>query len=244
MTLAELKVQVAAANVALEQAGLVTLSFGNVSGVDRAAGVLVIKPSGVPYAELEAGSMVVVSLDDGRVVDGGLRPSMDTPTHRILYREFPEVGGVVHTHSPNATAWAQARREIPCLGTTHADYFRGSVPVTRQLEPAEIAADYEWETGKVIVESLHAACRTATDAPAVLVASHGPFCWGDTPQGAVDVAVALETVAAMAFRTLLIDAAAAEVGPELLARHFDRKHGATAYYGQVPGLGAVAEDTA
>jgi len=165
---ADLRLRVAAANVAIKDGGLVTLSFGNVSGVDRDAGVLVIKPSGVPYAELRPEMMVVIDLEGGQVVDGDLRPSTDTPTHRFLYRTFPEIGGVVHTHSSNATAWAQAGRSIPCLGTTHADYFRGSVPVSRPLRPEEIAGEYEWETGRVIAETLAAQGRTPTDAPAVL----------------------------------------------------------------------------
>jgi L-ribulose-5-phosphate 4-epimerase len=232
MALADLKAAVAAANVALGRSGLVVLSFGNVSGVDRAAGVLVIKPSGVPYDGLTADDMVVVRLEDGSVVEGDLRPSTDTPTHRLLYRELPGIGGVVHTHSREATAWAQAGRAIPCLGTTHADHFRGSVPVSRPLRSAEITGEYEAETGRVIVETLASAGRTALDSPAVLVRGHGPFCWGGSPADAVDTAIALEAVAAMATRTLLIDATMGELDPELLARHFDRKHGPAAYYGQ------------
>jgi L-ribulose-5-phosphate 4-epimerase len=230
--LADLRASVAAANVAIHDAGLVTLSFGNVSGVDRDAGIMVIKPSGVPYTDLRPETMVAVALDDGRVVEGSLRPSTDTPTHLHLYRTFPEVGGVVHTHSSNATAWAQAHRAIPCLGTTHADYFRGSVPVSRPLTSDEIAGEYEWETGRVIVETLTSEGRTATDAPAVLVGSHGPFAWGPSPAGAVEVATALEAVAAIAFATVVLEANARQIGDELLARHFDRKHGAGAYYGQ------------
>jgi L-ribulose-5-phosphate 4-epimerase len=230
--LADLRARVAAANRAIHDAGLVTLNFGNVSGVDRNENVLVIKPSGVPYADLRPDSMVVVALDDGRVVGGSLRPSTDTPTHRLLYGEFPALGGIVHTHSPSATAWAQAGRAIPCLGTTHADFFRGTVPVSRPLRSDEIAGDYEWETGRVIVETLADAGRSAVEAPAVLVGSHGPFAWGDSPEAAVDVAIALEAVAVMAFQTLVIEASASEIGEDLLARHFDRKHGAGAYYGQ------------
>jgi len=228
----DLKAAVADANVALARSGLVVLSFGNVSGVDRDAGVLVIKPSGVPYDTLRPEDMVVVALDDGRVVEGSLRPSTDTPTHRLLYRDLPDIGGVVHTHSREATAWAQAGRAIPCLGTTHADHFRGSVPVTRPMAAEEIAGDYEWETGRMIVMALTAAGRTAHDAAAVLVTGHGPFCWGPTPAAAVETAIALEAVAAMATRTLLIDPAVGELEPRLLARHFDRKHGPGAYYGQ------------
>jgi L-ribulose-5-phosphate 4-epimerase len=229
----DLRERVALANRAIHDAGLVKLDFGNVSGVDRDAGVLVIKPSGVPYADLQPDAMVAVGLDDGRVVEGSLRPSTDTPTHRLLYREFPSIGGVVHTHSPSATAWAQAGRAIPCFGTTHADFFRGSVPVSRPLRPDEVAGEYEWETGRVIVETLADAGRSPLEAPAVLVGSHGPFAWGSSPEAAVETAVALEAIADMAFRTLLIEAAATEIREDLLARHFDRKHGVGAYYGQV-----------
>ena len=228
----ELRAEVAAANAAIDRAGLVTLSFGNVSGVDRESGVLVIKPSGAPYATLRPEDLVVVSLGNGRVVEGDLRPSVDTPTHRVLYEALPDIGGVVHTHSPYASAWAQAGRPIPCLGTTHADFFRGEVPVTRALNPDELGDGYEEDTGRVIVETLQAAGRSAVEAPAVLVASHGPFTWGRTASAAVEAAIALEAIAAMAFRTLVIEASTSEIGEELLARHFDRKHGAGAYYGQ------------
>jgi L-ribulose-5-phosphate 4-epimerase len=228
----ELRAEVAAANAAIDRAGLVTLSFGNVSGLDRDAGVLVIKPSGAPYATLRPEDLVAVSLEDGRVVEGGMRPSVDTPTHRVLYQAFPDVGGVVHTHSPYASAWAQAGKPIPCFGTTHADFFRGEVPVTRALNPDELGDAYEEDTGRVIVETLERAGRSAVEAPAVLVASHGPFVWGRTATAAVEAAIALEAIAAMAFRTLVIEASTREIGEELLARHFDRKHGAGAYYGQ------------
>jgi L-ribulose-5-phosphate 4-epimerase len=230
--LGELRAEVAAANAAIDRAGLVTLSFGNVSGVDRDAGLLVIKPSGAPYATLRPEDLVGVSLEDGRVVEGALRPSVDTPTHRVLYQAFPDVGGVVHTHSPYASAWAQAGKPIPCFGTTHADFFRGEVPVTRALNPGELGDAYEEDTGRVIVETLERAGRSAVEAPAVLVASHGPFVWGPTATAAVEAAVALEAIAAMAFRTLVIEASTSEIAEELLARHFDRKHGAGAYYGQ------------
>jgi L-ribulose-5-phosphate 4-epimerase len=230
--LAELRQRVAAANRAIHDAGLVTLNFGNVSGVDRDEGVIVIKPSGVQYDELRAETMVVVGLDHDRVVDGSLRPSTDTPTHRALYLAFPGVGGVVHTHSPSATAWAQAGRPIPCFGTTHADYFRGEVPVSRPLQADEIRGDYEHETGRVIVETLADAGRSAIEAPAVLVGSHGPFAWGSSPEAAVEVAIALEAVAAMAYQTLVIEASTSAISEDLLSRHFDRKHGTGAYYGQ------------
>ena len=235
--LTALKAEVAAANAAIDRAGLVTLTFGNVSGVDRAAGVLVIKPSGVPYAELAAADMVVVDLEDGRVVEGRLRPSSDTPTHRYLYRELPGVGGVVHTHSRSASAWAQAGRAIPCLGTTHADFFRGEVPVSRELTPAEIEGDYEWATGAVIVETLEASGRTAEDSPAVLVHSHGPFAWGESPAAAVEAAIALEAIAALAADTLRIEPATGAIDRALLLRHFERKHGPGATYGQPAGRG-------
>lgn len=234
MTPAELREQVAAANAAIARAGLVTLAFGNVSGVDRERGVLAIKASGVQCERCRPEDVVTVSLEDGTVVDGSLRPSSDTPTHRLLYREHPGIGGIVHTHSPYATAWAQARRAIPCLGTTHADYFRGTVPVSRAMNPAEVAGEYEWETGRVIVEALRTIGTTPEDTPAVLVASHGPFAWAATPEGAVEVAVAVEAVAELAFRTLLIDPAAVAIDTGLLTRHFDRKHGPGAYYGQPP----------
>ena len=234
---ADLRTLVAEANRAIDRAGLVTLSFGNVSGVDRDAGILLIKPSGMPCGSVEPQDLVAVALDDGRVVEGSRRPSTDTPTHRLLYREFPEIGGVVHTHSSFATSWAQAGREIPALGTTHADYFRGPVLVSRPLNRAEIEGDYEWETGRVIAETIRDHGRTAEDSPAVLVGSHGPFTWGPSPAAAVEVAVALEAIAAMASQSLMIDPTREAIAPELLARHFDRKHGPAAYYGQEGGVG-------
>lgn len=232
MDLAELREQVCAANHALVANGLVTLSFGNASGVDRAAGVMVIKPSGVAYDRLAPSDMVVVSLADGVAVQGALRPSSDTPTHLVLYRAFREIGGVVHTHSSFASSWAQAGRAIPCLGTTHADHFNGSVPVTRELTAAEIAGDYEALTGEVIVETLAQRHGGALDMPAALVASHGPFTWGQSAAEAVTNAVALEAVAALAYRTLALDGSRGPIAAELLGRHFSRKHGPGAYYGQ------------
>jgi L-ribulose-5-phosphate 4-epimerase len=210
----------------------VSLTFGNASELDRSEGAMAIKPSGVPYAELTPESIVIVDLDTGRVVDGEQRPSSDTPTHLALYRSLSSIGGVAHTHSPFATAWAQALREIPCLGTTHADHFRGAVPVTRALTREEIEGDYEERTGDVILEALASLGLDALDMPAALVASHGPFTWGVDAADAVTNAIALEAVAAMAHRTLAIDPAAPSVAPALLARHFSRKHGPAAYYGQ------------
>ena len=235
MTPAELLEAVAEANRAVDRAGLVTLSFGNVSGVDRERGVLVIKPSGLRCADVTADDLVTVALEDGRVVAGSARPSTDTPTHRLLYLELPGIGGVVHTHSTSAAAWAQAGRAIPALGTTHADFFRGPVPVSRQLTAAEIEGDYEWATGRVVAEALRSGEPGADSAPAVLVRSHGPFAWGASATAAVEAAIALEEIATIAWRTLQLDPDAAPLPDELLRRHFDRKHGAGAYYGQEPG---------
>jgi L-ribulose-5-phosphate 4-epimerase len=231
-SLSALREEVLRANLALVEAGLVTLSFGNASGVDRSAGVLVIKPSGVPYERLRAEDMVVVSLDDESVVEGGLRPSSDTPTHAALYRRFADIGGVVHTHSSFATAWAQAGRPIPCFGTTHADHFDGPVPVTRALTVDEIAGSYEAKTGAVIAETLDGLGLEPSRMPAVLVASHGPFTWGRDAADAVTNAVALEAVATTAHRTVVLAADSEPIGEALHRRHFDRKHGPGAYYGQ------------
>jgi len=220
------------ANQALMEAGLVTLSFGNASGLDRSRGVMLIKPSGVACDALRSEQLVAVAIDDGQVVEGELRPSSDTPTHLALYRAYPEIGGIVHTHSPAATSWAQASRSIPPFGTTHADHFHGPVPVTRQLREAEVAGEYEAATGAVIVEALTAAGLDAFEMPACLIASHGPFTWGPDAQAAVDNAIALEAVAAMAIETLALDPTAKPVAPWLLDRHYQRKHGPAAYYGQ------------
>lgn len=228
----ELRDRVVAANLALVDAGLVVLTFGNASAADRAAGVMAIKPSGVAYGALRPADVPVVDLASGEVVSGTRRPSSDTPTHLALYRAFADVGGVVHTHSPFATAWAQARRELPCFGTTHADHFHGPVPVTRPLTAAEIEGDYEERTGAVIVETFAASALEPLDVPAALVASHGPFTWGADVEHAVENAIALEAVAASAYRSVVLVSELEGIPAELLERHFSRKHGAAAYYGQ------------
>jgi L-ribulose-5-phosphate 4-epimerase len=229
-TLSELKRQVCQANLDLVREGLVVQTFGNVSGIDRERGWVVIKPSGVPYDRMRPQHMVVVSLATGKVVAGKLKPSSDTPTHLVLYRAFPDVGGVVHTHSLCATAWAQARRAIPPLGTTHADYFGGPVPCTRPLRPREIREAYEANTGYVIVERF--ARRKPLDFPGVLVASHGPFAWGTTPEDAVHHAVVIEFLARLASETLRVEPATRPMAAALHHKHFSRKHGSGAYYGQ------------
>lgn len=226
--LEQLKEDVFKANLDLVRHGLIIMTWGNVSGIDRASGLIVIKPSGVAYDEMTAGDMVVTDLD-GHVVEGSLNPSTDAPTHRALYKAFPTIGGVVHTHSTHATSWAQACRPIPCLGTTHADYFYGPVPVTRKLTQAETENDYEYNTGLVIAEILEG--RDPMTMPAVLVASHGPFAWGASPAGAVHNAVILEEVARMALLSATL-ADTREIDSHLLDRHYLRKHGNNAYYGQ------------
>lgn len=231
MTLTELKREAFEANLALPAQGLINLTFGNASAIDRAAGVFAIKPSGVAYAGMTADDMVVVDLD-GAIVDGRLNPSSDTPTHRRLFLAFPEIGGVVHTHSTNGTAFAQAGVPIPAFGTTHADYFAGPVPVTRKMTRAEIAADYEWQTGAVIVERFQG--LDPADCPGVLVNRHAPFTWGPTAAKAVEAAVALECAAEMALLSLRLVPDLQPIEPELHERHFRRKHGPSAYYGQ-PG---------
>jgi L-ribulose-5-phosphate 4-epimerase len=230
--LESLKAEAYEANVALPKHGLINLTFGNASAIDRAAGIFAIKPSGVAYADLKPADMVLVDLE-GKQVEGSLRPSSDTPTHRRLFLAFPEVGGVVHTHSSHATAFAQAGREIPIFGTTHADYFFGNVPVTRRMTPAEIGGGaYEWETGNVIVELFTARAFDPAHFPAVLVNRHAPFTWGKSVAKAVEVAVATECIAHLALMSLALEPTLPTIEPELLYKHFKRKHGPGAYYGQ------------
>jgi len=224
-----LKKEVWRAKLDLGRHNLVVLPFGNASGIDRKRGLVAIKPSGVGYAELKPADMVLVDLD-GRVVEGRLRPSSDTPTHLVLYPAFPGIGGIVHAPSPAATSCAQARQPIPCLGTTHADHFAGPVPVPRLLRRAEVGADYEAATGRVIAARF--ARLDPAAVPAVLVAGHGPFAWGGTPGEAVRNAVGLELVAAMALAARRLDPRTPELPGYMLKKHFQRKHGPRAYYGQ------------
>lgn len=227
--LPELKETVYKANMELAGSGLVILTFGNVSGIDRRRGIVAIKPSGVPYDDLKADDIVLVDLE-GRVVEGWLNPSSDTPTHVELYKAFPAIGGVAHAHSEYATMFAQARREIPCFGTTHADQFHGPVPLTRILGGPEVAADYERNTGKVVVERF--AGLDPLELPAVLVAGHGPFAWGRTPAEAVETALVLEQVAKMAYGSMILDPRLSPLDRPLQEKHFLRKHGPDATYGQ------------
>lgn len=227
--LEELKQVVLEANLQLPKYRLVTFTWGNVSGIDRERGLVVIKPSGVEYDKMTKDDMVVVDLE-GNVVEGKLKPSSDTPTHLVLYKSFPYIGGIVHTHSPWATIWAQAGKGIPALGTTHADYFYGEIPCTRKMTEAEIKGAYELETGKVIVETF--SFLDPMQMPGVLVHGHGPFAWGNDPYNAVHNAVVLEEVAKMAARTCHLNPNVQPIDQSLLDRHYLRKHGANAYYGQ------------
>jgi L-ribulose-5-phosphate 4-epimerase len=228
--LEDLKRQVCKANLDLVREGLVIQTWGNASAVDRERGLVVIKPSGVAYGKMKPEHMVVLSLDNGKVLEGDLKPSSDTPTHLVLYRAFKDIGGVVHTHSLYATAWAQAKRGIPSYGTTQADYWYGDVPCTRLMTPAEIETDYEANTGQVIVETFKN--LDPMQHPAVLVASHGPFAWGKDVESAVHNAVVLEFVARLAGETLRLDLKIEPMQSALLDKHFLRKHGPKAYYGQ------------
>ncbi|WP_428943135.1 L-ribulose-5-phosphate 4-epimerase [Pantoea sp. FN060301] len=230
--LEQLKQQVLEANLALPEHGLVVFTWGNVSAVDRSSGLMVIKPSGVSYPVMQRDDMVVVDIVTGEVVEGSKRPSSDTETHRALYLAWPEVGSIVHTHSRHATIWAQAGKSIPAWGTTHADDFYGAIPCTRQMRPEEIQTRYEWETGQVIIETFREEGLDPMAIPAVLINSHGPFCWGKTPQEAVHSAVVLEEVAYMGIYSQLLTPSLPSIQQPLLDCHYLRKHGSNAWYGQ------------
>jgi L-ribulose-5-phosphate 4-epimerase len=234
MLLESLREEVLDANLELVRRGLVIYTFGNASGIARAEGLVAIKPSGVPYEKMTAADIVITDLD-GKVVEGTLGPSVDLATHLVLYDAFPAIGGVAHTHSRFATAWAQAGREIPCFGTTHADYFRGAVPVTAPLDASDIEGDYEANTGRAIVQRL--AGRDPEEFSAILVHGHGPFAWGPSAAGAAHNAVILEELARIAAQTLALNPAAAPIRDQLRDLHFLRKHGPNARYGQKPGNG-------
>ncbi len=229
--LEELKEQVCAANLELAARGVVIYTWGNVSGIDRESGAVVIKPSGVDYDGMKPADMVVVDLETGKVLEGDLKPSADTPTHLELYRAFPDIGGITHTHSTNAVAFAQAGRAIPALGTTHADYFYGDIPCTRELTEQEVKDAYEENTGKVIIEHIKEAGYDPLDIPGILVKNHGPFTWGKDAAESVYHAVVMEEVASMALRTLLLNPDAS-IQHYVLEKHYMRKHGPNAYYGQ------------
>ncbi len=229
--LESLKKEVLEANLTLPKYNLVTFTWGNVSGIDREKNLVVIKPSGVPYDELKEEHLVVVDLE-GNVVEGNLRPSSDTATHIALYKAFPEIRGVVHTHSPFATSWAQARKPIPALGTTHADYYYGEVPCTRALTAEEVDTNYELETGNVIIETFREKNLDPVAVPGVIVSQHAPFCWGKDAHEAVHNAVVLEEVAKMAINTYHINPTVDSMEQYLLDKHYLRKHGKDAYYGQ------------
>lgn len=228
----KLKARVYQTNMDLQKSGLVVLTWGNASGADRAAGVMAIKPSGVAYDVLRPADIVVLEIATGKVVDGTARPSSDTPTHLYLYQQFPNVGGVVHTHSTYGTCFAQAGRDIPCFGTTHADNFYGAIPCTREMTADEIQGEYELNTGKVIVERFMKHGIDPDQVPGVLVASHAPFAWGSTPEKAVENAIVLEFSAKMALHSLALTPGLKPIGKTLLDKHFLRKHGPGAYYGQ------------
>jgi L-ribulose-5-phosphate 4-epimerase len=234
MTRAALRDLACRANRRLAETGLVHGTFGNVSAVDRKAGTMAIKPSGVPYSRLRPSDMVLVSLESGQNMGGGLRPSSDTPTHLELYRAFPSAGGIVHTHSEYATAFAQARLPIRCMGTTHADYFRHDVPVTRPMTEREVTSNYERQTGLVIVETFRDARLSPADVSAVLVANHGPFVWGGDPFDAIERADVLEYLARVEWRVRTLAPDAARPDDFLVHKHHSRKHGPDAYYGQKP----------
>jgi len=227
-----LKTAVYRANLEVVEAGLVELTWGNASAVDRDAGLFAIKPSGVDYDAMSPDDIPLVSLETGERVEGALKPSSDTPTHRELYRRFPSIGGVVHTHSDVAVSWAQAERPIPCLGTTHADHFYGEIPVTRPMTESEIQTDYEHNTGAVIVERFREDDLAPAQVPGVLVAGHGPFAWGADVEHAVKNAIVLESVAQKAMQTYMINPDATSIDQTLLDKHYLRKHGEEAYYGQ------------
>jgi len=227
--LQSLREEVLEANLELVRKDLVLYTFGNASGISRQEGLVVIKPSGVPYEQMKPEHMVITDLQ-GKIVEGKLKPSSDLATHLVLYSHFAEIGGVAHTHSEYATAWAQARKSIPCFGTTHADYFHGPVPVTAEMTDREIADDYEKNTGYAIVKSLEQTNASVT--PGILVANHGPFAWGENPVAAAHNAVILEAIARMAYFTLGINGTASAVGSALHDKHYLRKHGKNAYYGQ------------
>ena len=229
--LEQLKKAVFDANMELPRRGLVTYTWGNVSGIDRESGLVVIKPSGVDYDSMTPEDLVVLTLD-GKIVEGKLNPSSDTKTHLELYKAFPQLGGIVHTHSPNAVAWAQAGEDIPCYGTTHADYFYGPIPCARHLTQAELDEDYEKNTGKVIIEAFTERSIDPVAVPAVICHSHGPFTWGKNAAQAVYHAVVLEEVAKMAAYTRLVKPDAAPAPQHVLDKHYMRKHGPNAYYGQ------------
>jgi len=234
MMLESLKARVYAANMLLPAYGLVTLTWGNVSGIDREKSLVAIKPSGVSYDEMSADDMVIVDME-GNIVEGRYKPSSDTATHLWLYRKFPEIGGVTHTHSPHAVAFAQAGQYIPAFGTTHADYFYGAIPCTRPLTAQEIKGEYELETGKVITEAFEKGAIDPKSMPGVLVQSHGPFTWGNSPEASVQHSVVLEELARMALFTRLLNPVAGPVDQFLLDKHYLRKHGENAYYGQNGG---------